>query len=65
MNFTFLPIDIDECASQPCQNNGTCIDLINDYQCNCTDGFRGTTCTYGKLGFFLVFIIMINIIVER
>ncbi|XP_065940012.1 protein crumbs-like isoform X2 [Magallana gigas] len=37
--------DTDDCASQPCQNNGTCIDLINDYQCNCIDGFNGTNCT--------------------
>lgn len=38
-------IDINECESQPCQNNGTCTDMINDYHCNCTDGFDGKTCT--------------------
>ena len=29
----------------PCQNNGTCIDGINDYTCDCTDtGFEGDHC---------------------
>lgn len=51
MHFSLFNLDIDECASQPCQNNGTCIDLINGYQCNYTDGFNGTTCTDGKLGY--------------
>lgn len=40
--------DMDECAVHPCQNNGTCIDLINDYQCYCTTGFNGTNCTNSK-----------------
>uniref|UniRef100_K1QY86 Fibropellin-1 n=1 Tax=Magallana gigas TaxID=29159 RepID=K1QY86_MAGGI len=37
--------NIDECAVLPCQNNGTCRDLINDYQCFCIDGFNGEKCT--------------------
>ena len=29
----------------PCENNGICIDGINEYQCNCTDtGFEGEHC---------------------
>ena len=40
--------EIDECAENPCQNNGTCLDLINDYQCNCAAGFNDTNCTNSK-----------------
>lgn len=41
----FIPTDINECASLPCQNNGTCIDLINEYKCSCTNGYSGMNCT--------------------
>ncbi|KAL4218702.1 positive regulation of smoothened signaling pathway [Mactra antiquata] len=34
----------DNCQSQPCQNNGTCSDKIDDFTCTCTEGFNGTTC---------------------
>lgn len=40
-------IDIDECASQPCQNGGSCMDLIADYRCNCSGtGFDGIHCDH-------------------
>lgn len=37
-------MEIDECQSNPCKNNGTCIDLIGSFNCNCTAGFNGTQC---------------------
>ncbi|XP_061188662.1 protein HEG-like [Saccostrea echinata] len=37
--------NIDVCVEIPCQNNGTCVDLINDYYCSCIPGFNGTNCT--------------------
>ena len=37
-------LDIDDCQPQPCQNNGTCYDLVNDYRCECLVGFNGTNC---------------------
>ena len=40
-------LDIDDCQKQLCQNNGTCQDLVNDYQCNCTAGFNGNNCEIG------------------
>lgn len=49
MNCSFIFSDVDECLSQPCKNNGTCVDLINDYKCLCVDGFNGTNCTNSKL----------------
>ena len=33
--------DINECLSNPCQNNGDCTDGVNGYQCGCVDGFTG------------------------
>ena len=40
--------DIDECAINPCRNNGTCIDGIDGYSCKCKQGFNGTNCEIGK-----------------
>jgi hypothetical protein len=37
-------IEIDECASRPCKNNGKCYDLIGKYECACADGFEGANC---------------------
>ena len=37
-------MNIDECASRPCVNNGTCTDQINDYKCDCLPGFKGKQC---------------------
>ena len=34
-------IDINECLSNPCQNNGYCTDTVNGYQCGCFNGFKG------------------------
>ena len=40
--------DIDECASNPCQNGGSCSDGINGYTCDCVDGYDGADCENGK-----------------
>ena len=47
-NKTLFP-DIDECASSPCQNGGTCIDSLNAYTCNCIPGYEGDNCEIGKI----------------
>lgn len=39
--------DIDECFPGPCQNNGSCTDLVNAYNCSCVPGFNGTNCENG------------------
>ena len=36
--------DVDDCAGDPCQNGGTCIDGVNAYTCTCATGFEGTNC---------------------
>ena len=47
---TYYPkiTDIDECASNPCQNGGTCNDNINSYTCSCIPGYTGNNCEIGK-----------------
>lgn len=36
--------EINECLSNPCQNNATCQNLINGYRCSCLPGYSGTNC---------------------
>ena len=43
-----ISLDIIDCHGQPCQNNGTCHDLVNDYRCDCVAGFNGTNCDNSK-----------------
>ena len=44
---TFHISEIDECATNPCLNNGTCVDLFNNYYCNCSAGYNGSHCEIG------------------
>ena len=37
-------VDIDDCATATCANNGTCIDGVAEYTCQCAPGFRGVIC---------------------
>ncbi|XP_073985355.1 cubilin-like isoform X1 [Rhodnius prolixus] len=34
----------DDCASNPCENGGTCIDLYNGFHCICPQLWEGLTC---------------------
>ena len=34
-------MEINECQSHPCQNGGTCIDLVGHYICSCPPGTLG------------------------
>jgi hypothetical protein len=40
--------DIDECLSYPCRHGGTCVDLVNRYECKCVNGFSGNNCGTGN-----------------
>ncbi|KAB5559433.1 hypothetical protein PHYPO_G00029070 [Pangasianodon hypophthalmus] len=37
--------DIDDCASVPCHNGGSCRDSINSYICICSPGYTGVQCS--------------------
>lgn len=41
---TMCQIDIDECASTPCQNGAKCIDRPNGYECRCAEGKHLCAC---------------------
>lgn len=47
--------DTNECESNPCQNGGTCRDVVSGYICQCPIGWSGTTCQIRKLHIFAVF----------
>lgn len=40
--------DINECASNPCQNGGSCLDRVNRYMCRCIPGYVGDRCETGE-----------------
>ena len=45
----FSCLDIDNCASWPCNNVGRCIDEIDSFTCQCFPGFTGVQCETSKL----------------
>ena len=45
---SFLLIDINECDSNPCQNNGQCENTLGSYYCVCPHGFLGINCGSGN-----------------
>ena len=46
--FEFLCVDHDDCTPDPCQNEGVCEDLVNDYNCTCTPGWEGKDCAISR-----------------
>ena len=36
--------NINECASNPCQNGAACVDAIDGFTCQCTPAFAGVHC---------------------
>lgn len=50
--YIFNHADINECASNPCKNNGACIDRVNRFICKCATGFTGSVCQTSEFEFF-------------
>lgn len=46
--FTFFFSDLDECASNPCAQGGTCVDLEDGFECLCPPQWEGKTCQIGE-----------------
>ncbi|XP_052089208.1 uncharacterized protein LOC127725944 [Mytilus californianus] len=42
-------IYINECASGPCKNGGTCTDTVNGYKCTCFSRYEGVNCGEKKV----------------
>lgn len=39
-----LTVQKDSCSSNPCQNGGTCLKLLNSYHCVCPSNWAGSNC---------------------
>lgn len=46
LKFKFIS-DTNNCIGNPCDNGGTCIDVINGYYCSCLNGYTGLSCESG------------------
>ena len=48
-NYNISASGINECDSDPCQNNGKCCKEVEGYRCECEDGYTGVKCETGKM----------------
>ena len=48
LGLLFLPPGDKPCLSNPCQNDGICVDAGETYRCQCTMLWNGTNCEYRK-----------------
>ena len=53
-SFSFIT-DVDECASNPCENDAECINGADIFECICPEDYKGYTCA-GKENMLVMFI---------
>ena len=53
-------LDIDDCSSTPCKNDGVCVDGVNEYNCSCAHGFIGADCSISTRTLNHSYIIIVN-----
>ena len=41
-------LGIVDCQSNPCQNGGTCVELVYSFACHCPDGYADLFCSRGQ-----------------
>ena len=39
-------INIDDCEGIECLHDGKCVDGVNEYKCECIQGYEGSNCKY-------------------
>jgi hypothetical protein len=44
MSNILFSLEINNCASNPCNNGGICLNAKDDYECACQGGFSGKNC---------------------
>lgn len=44
----------DQCAPNPCLNEGTCVVVGETYECQCLNRFRGRNCETGKTNYLIL-----------
>ena len=45
-------IEYNECQSNPCRNNGFCVDKEDGWECHCGMGYTGKDCSLKARTFF-------------
>lgn len=48
ISYVSCVVDVDECASSPCENGAVCSHGVDSYSCRCALGYEGPQCQFGE-----------------